>query len=311
VTLSPLRLVLVASLLLAAGYARSQEAVLQPAIPVPQVLQDSVINSMVMLQEEALPAWHSMITHLPETWAGAYRRAFEPVQIKSLIELGAFTGAFVATDPVTWRWTKEFHDASQSHRDFADMCVSMGDGLPHFGTAAAFALLGFTFGDRRAIRTSSQITEALFATAIIVHTLKRIAGRQRPSRATRPGGVWDCFPNEREYNRSVSKFDAFPSGHLATTVATLTVIMENYPDAKWLRPVSYAVMGLVGFGLVNKGMHWYSDLPLAFAIGNLIGVTVAHPDGNLTDNTENQGSSVTLMPLLTRRETGIALDIVF
>jgi hypothetical protein len=296
---------------LCAIIALSQEPLQQMVLPDAIPSRDSIAIFQYGRMDLPLPAWHSMITHLPVTWEDAYRIAFQPVQFRSIIGVGALTGVLIATDPITWRWTKNFYDASPSHRSFADVCVYMGDGTPHFGAAAAFALFGAVTGDRRAIRTSSQIAEALVGTALVVHTLKRITGRQRPSRATHPRGVWDCFPSQREYNRSVSRFDAFPSGHLSTTVATLTVIMENYPEATWLRPISYTAMGLVAFGLVNKGMHWYSDFPLAFAIGHLIGMAAAHPDGDAIAGSDPEASPVTITPMLAHGQAGVRLDIVF
>jgi membrane-associated phospholipid phosphatase len=213
--------------------------------------------------------------------------------------------------PSRRRWlTRNFHNASKFNSDFADACVYIGDGLPHFGTAAAFGLFGFVTGDRRAIRTGSQIVEALIGTALIVHTMKHITGRQRPSHATRPAGVWDVFPNQIDYTRSIPRFDAFPSGHLSTTVATLTVIMENYPEIKWLKPVSYTLMGLVAFGLVNKGMHWYSDFPMAIALGHLIGVAAAHPDGAI-DTEFQQGTMITVTPMVAGGQAGVTVELQF
>jgi membrane-associated PAP2 superfamily phosphatase len=251
-----------------------------------------------------------MITHIPVTWYGAYQRVFEPMNVSSLVGMGALTGALVSTDAETYRLTHKFYTASTFNKSFVDVCVYAGDGLPHFGAAAAFALFGLFTGDRRAIRTGSQIVEALVGTALVVHTFKHISGRQRPTNATRPGGVWDVFPNQMDYSRCIPRYDAFPSGHLSTTVATLTVIMENYPEASWLRPVSYSLMGFVGFGLVNKGMHWYSDFPMAIALGHLIGKTAAHPEGDVTGDRQ-QGYAINVMPAFSDRSGGVAIEIQF
>jgi hypothetical protein len=66
-----------------------------------------------------------------------------------MIELGALTGGLVAIDPTTAKWSKDFHKASEFNHSFTEVCVYAGDGLPHFGTAAAFALFGFAAGDNR------------------------------------------------------------------------------------------------------------------------------------------------------------------
>ncbi len=271
---------------------------------------DTLSMTRMASQDLPLPAWHAMITHVPATWYGAYQRVFEPMNVSSIVGMGALTGALVSTDAETYRLTHKFYTASTFHKNFVEVCVYMGDGLPHFGAAAGFALFGLLTGDRRAIRTGSQIAEALVGTALVVHTFKHISGRQRPTNATRPGGVWDVFPNQLDYSRSVPRYDAFPSGHLSTTVATLTVIMENYPEAGWLKPVSYSLMGLVGFGLVNKGMHWYSDFPMAIALGHLIGKTAAHPEGEVPGERQ-QKYAVNIMPAFTDRSGGVAVEIQF
>jgi hypothetical protein len=58
-------------------------------------------------------------------------------------------------------------------------------------------------------------------------------------------------------------------------MATVTVLAENYPDERWIRPVGYALVGATGFGLVNAGWHWYSDFPLAVALGYMFGTIAA------------------------------------
>jgi membrane-associated phospholipid phosphatase len=302
--------VLVLVIVLSTPLTRGQES---PSFPAPSEqiqLDDSVEASNGAFRDLPVPAWHAMITHIPATWYGTYQRVFQPVKISSLVGMGVLTTALVATDEETWRLTRNFYEASAFNRSFADACVYIGDGLPLLGSAGAFALFGFTTGDRRALRTASQIVEAIVGTALVVHTMKRITGRQRPSRATRPGGVWDVFPNQMDYNRSVPKFDAFPSGHLATTVATLTVIMENYPEVTWLKPVSYTVMGLVAFGLVNRGMHWYSDFPMAIALGHLIGTVAAHPDGHYPEEAQN-GTKFNLTPMIVGNQAGLTVEVDF
>jgi hypothetical protein len=297
-------------LLLGASFLQAQEPLSVPSSPGQEQLGDSADAGTASYRDLPLPAWHSMVTHIPATWYGAYQRVFQPMNMSSLVGMGALTGALVATDDETYRLTQKFYESSGFNRRFVDACVYIGDGLPHFGAAVAFAIFGFATGDNRAVRTGSQIVEALVGTAIVVHTFKHISGRQRPSHATHPGGVWDVFPNQLDYSRSIPRFDAFPSGHLSTTVATLTVIMENYPEVTWFKPVSYSLMGLVAFGLVNKGMHWYSDFPLAIALGHLIGKTAAHPDG-MGPVESQHGYTISVMPIFSENVGGVTVAVQF
>ncbi|MBF8248870.1 MAG: hypothetical protein HW374_1670, partial [Bacteroidetes bacterium] len=40
---------------------------------------------------------------------------------------------------------------------------------------------------------------------------------------------------------------------------TVIVISENYHEVTWIRPLGYVLTGLLGVGMVNNGIHWYSD----------------------------------------------------
>ena len=62
-------------------------------------------------------------------------------------------------------------------------------------------------------------------------------------------------------------YDAFPTGHLATAMATVTVIADNYPEYRFVRPVGYSLMGLLGYAMLNNGVHWASDYPVGIALG--------------------------------------------
>ena len=101
--------------------------------------------------------------------------------------------------------------------------------------------------------------------------MKHITGRESPYVSTVPGGVWRFFPNQIEYANKVPHFDAYPSGHLATAMATVTVIAENYPEYRYIKPLGYSLMGLLSFAMVNNGVHWVSDYPLALALGYTFG----------------------------------------
>lgn len=155
--------------------------------------------------------------------------------------------------------------------DLASGLYYIGDGWTHMTISACFYTYGLTTGDARALQTSSQLTEGMAATGLITQLLKHISGRESPFTATRAGGRWDFLPNQEEYHKHVPHYDAFPSGHLATSMMTVTIIAENYPEYKFIRPVGYSMMGLLAYQMMNNGVHWMSDYPLALAIGYTVG----------------------------------------
>jgi hypothetical protein len=143
----------------------------------------------------------------------------------------------------------------------------LGDGWTHLSIATSFLAYGIIKKDNRASQTASQLGEAILSTGLVVQALKRTTGRQSPFRSTQDRGRWFFLPSYNTYQNNVSNYDAFPTGHLATAMATVTVIAENYPEYKFIRPVGYSLMGVLGYAMLNNGVHWASDYPLGIALG--------------------------------------------
>lgn len=146
-----------------------------------------------------------------------------------------------------------------------------GDGLAHLGIVGGLLGYGFLNDDNRSISTASQTAEALLLTGVVVQVLKRTTGREAAYLASEKGGKWQWFPNQEAYNKHVPQFDAFPSGHLATVMATTKVLADNYPDHRYIWPVGGGVMTLLGFAMLTNGVHWAGDYPLGLAIGYVAG----------------------------------------
>ncbi len=143
----------------------------------------------------------------------------------------------------------------------------LGDGYTHASVAVGFLAYGLIKRDNRAAQTASQLGTAILSTGVIVQALKRSTGRQSPYVATSDRGEWHLLPSYSRYQSFVPNYDAFPTGHLATAMATVTVIADNYPEKHFIRPVGYGLMGLLGYSMLNNGVHWASDYPLGIAIG--------------------------------------------
>ncbi len=143
----------------------------------------------------------------------------------------------------------------------------LGDGWTHISITSGFWAYGLIRRDNRAAQTASQLTESILVTGLVVQTIKHMTGRESPYTTTYPRGRWRFFPNQVTYSQHVPNYDAYPTGHLATAMATLTVIADNYPEYRGIRPIGYGLMGLLGYAMLNNGVHWASDYPLGIAIG--------------------------------------------
>ena len=147
----------------------------------------------------------------------------------------------------------------------------LGEGTTTLKIAGLFFLYGKIEHNNRSLQTASDLMESYLSMGITIQTLKRITGRQAPLKATIPGGRWQPFPSFSKFQHYTTNYDAFPSGHLATMMATITVLAENYPEKKWIRPIGYLLTGLTGWSMMNNRVHWASDFPLGLGIGYLSG----------------------------------------
>lgn len=143
----------------------------------------------------------------------------------------------------------------------------IGDGITHIAIAGSLSIYGMSNDDFRATNTASQIMESALVSGTVVQILKRITGRQSPYHSTQDGGEWDFLPSFSDYASDVPNYDAFPSGHISTAMATTTVLAYNYPEHTYIKPLGYTLMGLLSWAMLNNGVHWASDYPAGIAIG--------------------------------------------
>jgi membrane-associated phospholipid phosphatase len=274
--------------------------------------QAGIDSSGYLSQEEYLPQWYEMITNIPGDIERYSEMTFTTSTIPAILGMTAVTAILVATDDATWKVSDKWYRSSSVVRSVSDVGVWIGDGRPQFGLAAGFALYGFAAGDRRALRTASQTVEAILSCGTVVQVLKHLTGRQSPDVSTSRGGVWTLFPNQIEYHKHVPNYDAFPSGHIATTLATTIVIAENYPEISWIRPVGYTLCGILAVSMANTGIHWYSDYPLGLALGYSFAMLAAHPVGvDVATSGKKNPVKFTIAPAVQSNSAGVQIAMTF
>jgi len=195
-------------------------------------------------------------------------------------------------------------------QNFNSTLYFIGEGWPSVMIAGGLYSYGSISKDYRALQTSSQLAEMFVTLAITTQLLKRITGRESPFQSTQDGGTWRPFTNPSVYQKKVSKYDAFPSGHLATVMATITILSGNYPENRYIKPVGYSIMGLVAFSMVNNGVHWVSDYPLAIAIGYTYG-RIAVSRGHVILPKTNFASHSSIMPVMMQNGYGLSYRYTF
>jgi membrane-associated phospholipid phosphatase len=255
-----------------------------------------------------------MMTNIPGDWVGVGSAAFRPANLPLLGGIALATGALMVADHPAYSFSHDLYLNSPGVKFASNQIIRAGDGRYSLGLAAAFAVYGFAWSDQRALRTASNTVEALVASGIAVQVLKHIAGRESPQVVHNGTGKWRPFPSLAVYNRNQPRYYAFPSGHITTAMATVTVIAENYPEVGWIRPAGYGIVGLTAIGLVNKGWHWYSDFPMALALGYTFGHIAAHRDDpsvgdGLTDSGE--ATALHVLPGAASGGAGVTLALTF
>lgn len=295
------------------------------------------VNDSTQITYESPKGYH-FITNIPKDWCEFGRRT---VQKKGLITVGALA----ATTAILMTFDRQAMDAVQqfsrwagvsNERKFANAIkfnvggtrVNMmdlpqnlnstlyyiGEGWPTIAFTAGVLTKGLICKDSRAILTASQIAEGYIAMGVTVQLIKRITGRQSPFKTESGTGDWHLFPSTSHYQSDVPNHDAFPSGHLATAMASVTIYAENYPEIRWIRPVGYSVIGLIGLSMMNNGVHWISDYPLALAIGYTYGKIVTSRGKTISfirkmGKESNKGKLTFGPTLIDRNNVGLALHL--
>jgi len=188
--------------------------------------------------------------------------------------------------------------------DLGSAMYFLGDGWISIGLFGSFKLYGLAKDDWRASSTANQLMEGLLVTGFTTQILKWSTGRQMPKTSSGDStGRWHPFATD--YLSKRRWYDAFPSGHLATGMMCVTVLTENYPEKKYIKPVGYSLLALLSFQMVNNGVHWVSDYPLGLAVGYGIGKSVA--SRHVVEKGEKEARSVSFYPYLAGDTAGGAL----
>ena len=256
--------------------------------------------------------WYTFIQNIPRDWSDWAQTAFRQDKIGDWALVAGLTTALFVTDDITYTPSKHLFESSNHARDWSNFAAEFGDGSSQFALAGALAAYGLAFKDQRALRTGSQIVEVVLGAGAVVQVLKHVTGRESPFTRSSPAGIWKFFPDQLQYHKHVPAYDAFPSGHICTSIGTVIVVAENYPEVKWIRPVGYLLSTFIAVGMVNNGIHWYSDYPLGIFLGYSFGMIATHQDVFSVVGHGNKNSlNVSLAPSLNQYGPGFTLSATF
>jgi PAP2 superfamily len=255
--------------------------------------------------------WHDWITNIPQDYVRFYDVALN-TSIPVYLSIAASTAALMATDRETFDAQYKWYKSSHFLHEASNIFEQIGAGNGQLALTVVFVGFGLIDNDQRAIRTGSQIAQVTISSGAIVQVLKHLTGRESPVVSTTRTGEWKFFPSPLAYHKRIPYYDAYPSGHLTTMISMVEVISENYPEWKWVDPVGYSISGLMAVSMVNKGVHWYSDYPLAIYLGYEFGKIVAHPEKYKSNSDASVNKvSINISPYTNYTGTGLALLMRF
>ncbi len=256
--------------------------------------------------------WYTFIQNIPRDWSQWAQSSFRTERIGDWAVVAGLTTALFVTDDISYTPSKHLFQSSNRARDISNFAAGIGDGTTQFGVAGALAAYGLVFKDERALRTGSQIVEVVLGAGAVVQLLKHVTGRESPFTRSSPTGVWKFFPDQVQYSRHVPAYDAFPSGHICTSMATVIVVAENYPGVKWIRPVGYLFCAFIGVGMANNGIHWYSDYPLGIFLGYSFGMIATHQEMfSVASRGKDSPIDISISPTINQRGAGLSLSAIF
>jgi hypothetical protein len=255
--------------------------------PTIQLIQKAIPADTIPQNMEKRPRKFGFITNVPDDLLQIAKSPFEKKNLKGLGLVAGTTALFLWQDQNMLNSAQQFgkHINLKTETSYSvplsiggsrilkipnnlnTALYQLGEGGTSMYIAGGLFIYSKINHDARSLQTASDLTESFFSMGIATQIIKRISGRQTPSAATVQGGAWHAFPSFSNFKNNISNYDSFPSGHLATMMATVTVLAKNYPEKKWIKPIGYSLIGLAGFSMMNNGVHWIGDYPLALALG--------------------------------------------
>lgn len=241
------------------------------------------------------PKPFSFITHSPASFAAVVKTPFQKKNLKTTAIVIGATALLIAFDRPIYNGVRNLSNnihlyPNESNnilwsiktgsretvllklpRNVNTAFYMMGDRVPIVLIAAGLWLHGKIKQDYRSLQTVSDLTESYITLGFTTQLIKWVSGRENPIVATRRNGAWKPFPSLSEFQNNKPHYDAFPSGHLATMMATITILANNYPEKKWIKPLGYSLITLTSFAMINNGVHWISDYPIGIGLGYLSG----------------------------------------
>ena len=153
------------------------------------------------------------------------------------------------------------HQSAET-KDFMRSVSRFGDWPPHIILGFIFLTLAYWRRNQRWMRIVAAMILAFALAGTTARVIKISAGRARPDVQTEAGWSGPRFS---------SRYNAFPSGHTATS----TAFFATLAFASWRIGLAFLVLPLlIAFSRIYVGAHYLSDVVGALLLGTVIAYVV-------------------------------------
>ena len=216
---------------------------------------------------------------------------------------GATILAVVCLEHDQWIYDR-LYSWRQAHavlRKTSPIVTEIGNGATALVLLGGIGAYGYFADDHRASRLGEIGLESFALSGAVTQGIKLLAGRERPSASTRPGGFWNGPFSVFRRKNGFASFDAFPSGHTTTAFSMATVFADTFDETPWVPYVSYGLAGVVGVTRVMEQTHWASDV--------IVGAVIGTYCTKFVEYLNSPSSSLTVLPRYDDSGCGILLSV--
>ncbi len=137
-------------------------------------------------------------------------------------------------------------------------------------TAPTIWLAGIALDDHTLAGAGSAAIQAFVVTIATTGALKFVVGRPFPLST----GEHDHPDHAETFEPAQNGIGSWPSGHTSGTIAIAAALTAYAPEEEWIPVIGYPLALGIGFGMVDRGSHWMSDLVGGALIGHAIGYSI-------------------------------------
>ncbi|MBL0102981.1 MAG: phosphatase PAP2 family protein [Bacteroidetes bacterium] len=237
------------------------------------------------------------------------------ISAKQALVTAGVAATTVALFSVDHQIDEKFRPIEKKHPglwSFNSHFTELGD---YYGYAllAGYGLFNLSTHHYKGFHTAVLAAQAAATAGVWLRVGKVLAGRIRPGSSYADAeynyghwfGPFAQFNSRYNKNRTVSSFDAFPSGHTGAAFAMATVFAKEYKEYKAVPFIAYATAGLVGVSRLVKHEHWLSDVVAGGFIGYLCGTQVCNYNKRI--NSSRLYSNTVFIPMFQNNGGGITM----